>query len=225
MKLWHTTDWHIGGEHTDALRVHVAALKAQMGEKDWLLVTGDLTDNGSLDEYALALELLNPFSGQLLLCPGNHDYGRLGNFYEAKAEKRWKGLVTALTVPSTAVVAGWRIVTLDSCLKTYSFLDFAQGRVGSTQLFKLCSEFRKAKVNGEKVIVALHHDPLQEVWVERLQDRDELFEECYGEAEFVLCGHSHREYTHRMPRGIGTTIHAEPAFYDSRLNYYIIPLD
>lgn len=225
MRLWHTTDWHIGGEHTDALRVHVRSLQAQMNPEDWLLLTGDLTDNGSQEEHDLALELLSPFSGQLLMAPGNHDYGWLGNLYQEAAERRWKTLMTALAVPTSACVNGWRIVTLDSCLRTDSPLDFAQGRVGENQRRRLGQHLRQAEMTGQKTIVAFHHDPLSEVWVERLQDRDVVLGALYGHADYVLCGHSHREYTHLMPRGRGTTIHTEAAFYDSRLNYYIIPLD
>ncbi len=40
---------------------------------DVLVVTGDVADHGTLEEYAEARALLDTWAGVLAVCPGNHD--------------------------------------------------------------------------------------------------------------------------------------------------------
>ncbi|MCX7825997.1 MAG: metallophosphoesterase, partial [Verrucomicrobiae bacterium] len=42
---------------------------------DFVLHAGDLTDNGSAEDFAMAQKLLQPLQAPLMLVGGNHDFG------------------------------------------------------------------------------------------------------------------------------------------------------
>jgi 3',5'-cyclic AMP phosphodiesterase CpdA len=65
-------DWH-GFAPERCLREAVAAILALPQRADALLVSGDLTQNGTLEEYALVRELLAPLGLEPRVLPGNHD--------------------------------------------------------------------------------------------------------------------------------------------------------
>jgi 3',5'-cyclic AMP phosphodiesterase CpdA len=55
------------------LRAAVASLVAQRPAPDVVLLTGDLTDAGRPEEYALLRDLLTPIACPIYVIPGNHD--------------------------------------------------------------------------------------------------------------------------------------------------------
>ncbi|MGW5744865.1 metallophosphoesterase [Amycolatopsis sp. NPDC003861] len=72
MIIAHLSDLHLdGGSRAEA---RVAAAMACLGELpvDAVVVTGDIADHGTPEEYARAAELLK-HPAPVLLCPGNHD--------------------------------------------------------------------------------------------------------------------------------------------------------
>jgi 3',5'-cyclic AMP phosphodiesterase CpdA len=71
----HVSDLHIGGRPESVARAaqvigHVCSMSPA---PDVLLVTGDIADHGSPEEYATARDLLSPWDGPLLVGTGNHD--------------------------------------------------------------------------------------------------------------------------------------------------------
>ncbi|MFF1506525.1 metallophosphoesterase [Streptomyces sp. NPDC058326] len=72
--LAHLSDVHIdGGQRgADRTRAVLRYLEELPYDLAAVLVTGDITDHGTPDEYARARELLSS-RHPLLLCPGNHD--------------------------------------------------------------------------------------------------------------------------------------------------------
>ena len=71
----HVSDLHIGGRPESVDRAakvirHVCSLSPA---PDVLLVTGDIADHGSPQEYATARDLLSTWNGPLLVGTGNHD--------------------------------------------------------------------------------------------------------------------------------------------------------
>jgi Icc protein len=76
------TDTHIrsGGklayrqvDSAQKLRNCVAHLNALDPRPDFVLLTGDLVDFGTMDEYALIREILSPLAMPIYVIPGNHD--------------------------------------------------------------------------------------------------------------------------------------------------------
>jgi 3',5'-cyclic-AMP phosphodiesterase len=76
--LLQITDTHIGGDWggedpVAGLRAVVQDVQALPDPPDALILTGDLTEHGTGDEYATVRELTSPIPGPRHVLPGNHD--------------------------------------------------------------------------------------------------------------------------------------------------------
>ena len=75
MRLAHLSDLHLGArpEHEDAARALVGSL--QEAEVDHVVVTGDVTHSGRVEEYETWLEVFDPLlrEKKVTVVPGNHD--------------------------------------------------------------------------------------------------------------------------------------------------------
>ncbi len=211
MKLIHISDPHISKdpEKNGVLQQRLGELRAHSAPDDWLVITGDVTDDGRAGQYHEATRLLAPWRGHILAVPGNHDMGPWGNVYVPAAEGRWDDWADEMGIPSQGQLPGWQVICLDSCLHTLSPLDFAQGQIGLKTLNWLSGELYRARSEGLRTIVALHHHPMHDVWAERLRDSDEFLRIVYGVADVVLFGHRHERSTWTCPRGVQTILHAE----------------
>jgi len=73
--LAHVSDTHFGGppdarERAERILAHLLAMDPQ---PDALLVSGDIADHGTAEEYAEARTVLDTWTGPLALATGNHD--------------------------------------------------------------------------------------------------------------------------------------------------------
>jgi 3',5'-cyclic AMP phosphodiesterase CpdA len=169
-----------------------------------LIITGDITDDGTREQYQNALQLLKPFKDRVFVCPGNHDFGALGNFYSEERARRFDEYLSAqlgqggtFKGDSTPVVnivkdGGVQImlIALDSNLETENCFDFACGEIGESQLRSLDTILTSC-TNMVKVLFFHHHpfivnDPFME-----LEDAEKLARVVYGKADLVLFGHKH----------------------------------
>ena len=204
------SDLHLDGGHCQlqSVRERLAPLVARAAN-EVLIVTGDITDNGAPAEFEQAAELLAPFAGRVVLARGNHDQGAAGCFFDRATDKRWKALCKALgAVAMVRVFGDALVVALDSCCRTVSPLDFAQGNLGPRQLETLQEAINRACERGKRLVVALHHDPISQNPVEKLQDADAFLRLVYGVADLVVFGHTHGHgFTWRCPRGVPTILH------------------
>ncbi|MFD9793876.1 metallophosphoesterase [Streptomyces sp. NPDC059070] len=75
MLLAHISDLHLDGGARAAERAArvVEYINALSRRPDAVLVTGDIADHGTADEYAEAAALLARIDVPVLTCPGNHD--------------------------------------------------------------------------------------------------------------------------------------------------------
>lgn len=86
MKFVHISDLHVGEHRTrDSLAEKLIAkiIRRYSGwnEKPLVLITGDLVHDGQLEQFLKAEKLLfklHDAGFPLLMCPGNHDYGKQG---------------------------------------------------------------------------------------------------------------------------------------------------
>lgn len=141
---------------------------------DWILFTGDITDNGSLKAWTYFWDTLDQFNlkEKSIIIPGNHDMCCLG----ARLPKAEKALIAddlkkfrdgmavgnghSLKYPC-AIQLNDKIglFAIDSCNKgNTTAVTNAMGHIGYRQLEKfarLLYKFRDIKVK----IVALHHSP------------------------------------------------------------------
>jgi 3',5'-cyclic AMP phosphodiesterase CpdA len=156
---------------------------------DVLVITGDLTDCGLPEEYALLRAMLAPLDIPVLLVPGNHD--RRETLIEGLALDQ-RQVLDGGFVQFVADLGPMRLIGLDTllpgksagalCAKRLAFLD------------KALSE-----ANGKSVAIFMHHPPfdcgIAHMDAIRLLDGAEDFAAivaAHPNVERILCGHHHR---------------------------------
>jgi len=207
MKLLHFSDLHI---HRSAEKNQlVTALFDRVGTMfpdHYIVVTGDITDDGHEKQYEQAQRMLLPFKGRVFLCPGNHDFGATGNFFSRERAVRFDdylagpleqgGRFYGSQEPVVNViedgVTKCMLIALDTNLETTHPFDFACGEVGERQLSALQSIMASPGANEMVKVLFFHHhlfmqnDPFME-----LKDARELSQCIYNSVDVVLFGHKH----------------------------------
>lgn len=236
MKLYHISDLHIHANvrRNGAVRARLAHIAAQLAPGDLVVATGDITDSGTVEQYAQAAELLQPFKGRIVLAPGNHDYGAGGILYDRLCVERFRRLCAGLESGATRVfsVDGHfvgEVIALDTCLRTGTVCDISQGRVGWWQRWWLRYRLERIRRAGALGVVALHHSPFYQEWYVRLQDAQPFMQAVLGRADYVLMGHEHRQrhlwFPATRPEGQAIThLFGADALYEEDAVITVIPM-
>lgn len=176
-----------------ALKAAVAHLLALPLRPNTVVITGDLADNGTPDEYALLRELLAPLPMPVFVLPGNHDCREaLLNSFGEQGSSSLPGFV------QYAVNLGpLRLLVLDTLVPAQG-----GGRLDDMRLHWL--EERLSEAPHTPTLVFLHHPPL----VSGLQVMDSIGLEGtaalrqiisrHPQVERVLAGHTHMAQTTRF---------------------------
>lgn len=196
IKFIHISDLHIHRSGNSAVaKVLMFIRKHYLGHR--LIITGDITDNGARGEYEEAKRLLGIFP-QVFVCPGNHDYGFRGNHYSKSAARRfdlffgtsyygWNApRVDCIKQGDTEVV----LIGLDSNLETKYPFDFARGKIGLWQRFRLGQVLNK-HIGAVKIVYFHHHLFWEDIFCS-LKDREKVMRLLYDRAEVVCFGHQHK---------------------------------
>jgi len=153
---------------------------------DAILVTGDVSDDGSEWTYQYADRLFSTLGIPTLCCPGNHD--SLKMMLEEYKPSFCKFL------PPSSIIDGWKIVMLNSVIPADENPDQnkARGFLSDESLDYVIQELEE----GLPTIIALHHPPLEPGgWLNRrlLENRDEFNQTInrYPNARLVIYGHIH----------------------------------
>ena len=204
MLIAQITDFHIKARGQVAYRVvdtaaclaaAVAALAALDPKPDLVVATGDLTDFGRPEEYALLQELLAPLAMPVYLIPGNHD--------EREGLRRaWRGdgyLPAQGFLHYTVEDQPLRLVALDTVIA---------GEPGG----RLCAERlgwldrTLAADPSRPTLIIMHHPPFA-TGIAHMDaiglDGAEAFAAVlarHPQVERVLCGHLHRSIQARIGR-------------------------
>jgi 3',5'-cyclic AMP phosphodiesterase CpdA len=207
MKFIHLSDLHI---HThDSDNTDVSSILNFVSEKypdHRLIVTGDIADDGTVEQFENAYALLQPFKGKIFICPGNHDFGAAGNFYSHERALRFDDILAkqlnqggTFKGDSTPVVNVLRdgsteimLIALDSNLETEHPFDFACGEIGESQLSALNTILATTPSAGMVKVLFFHHHPfmVNDPFME-LKDAKALASTIYGRIDLVLFGHKH----------------------------------
>ncbi len=148
-----------------------------------LLLTGDLSDDGSPESYARLRAAVDPVAAELgapvFAIPGNHD---LGDAFR-------EGILDGAPLHRAVDVHGVRIVGLDTTVPGRP-----HGELGAGQLEWLDDVLRKPAKHG--TLLALHHPPVPTVHplLGRigLRDPDRLARVLKGtDVRMIVCGHAH----------------------------------
>jgi len=189
------------------LRRAVDSVRRLRQAPEAVVITGDLTDFGRLDEYAHLRELLEPLRCPVYLMPGNHDDRHalrqaFADHAYLQEESRGDG---SGFVQYAVNLEGLRLVTVDTVVPKAS-----HGAVDKERLRHfdaLLSEDRRTPT-----IVAMHHPPFKTFIghmddVGLLEGADALATVIarHPQVERVICGHLHRSIQARWANTIAMT--------------------
>lgn len=148
-------------------------------QPDLVIVSGDVSDDGSLVSYQRAAEHLDALGCHWVWLPGNHDHPA------TMAEVRALAPVIHLH--------GWQILLLNSWIEGEE-----GGRLGEAQLARLETQLAE---DHTPALIVLHHPPVSvdAAWMNEigLEDREAFWKGPgrYDHVQAVLCGHIHHEMT------------------------------
>lgn len=153
---------------------------------DAILVTGDISDDGSERTYQYADRLFSSLGIPTLCCPGNHD--SLKMMLEGYKPSYYQVL------PSSRIIEGWKIVMLNSVIPADE--DPNQNKARGFLSEESLSYIKQELEEGHPTIIALHHPPLEPGgWLNRrILENREVFNQTidsYPNARLVLYGHIH----------------------------------
>ena len=195
---------------------------AEDDNMDFLLVAGDLADNGKsiMDEHLAVAEKFKNFeetSGkQVYIIPGNHDYGMPGEYCETGAAEFKEiyanfGYDKALTVDGLSYTANlgdkYRLIALDSTDPDKSTED----GMSDAKVNWVIDEAQKAYDEGRYPILMMHHNLLDHMPLQRVLSHDFIIRNHTATAnkwadagiKLVFSGHEHCSdaTTHTSPSG------------------------
>jgi 3',5'-cyclic AMP phosphodiesterase CpdA len=170
---------------------------------DLVLITGDLVDEGRVEEYDAAHKILEALAVPFLVIPGNHD--RRANFRACFADHVYLPAIGPLHYCVDAYPV--RIIALDSTVP-----GLHHGAIDNEGLSWL--RVTLAANETKPTIVMLHHPPfvcgIPYMDDYRYLDPEPLAEVLgsFSNVELVLCGHVHRPMFRRWA---GTVVAACPS--------------
>lgn len=198
-KIIHLSDLHVGKPgRADRLQRIVAHLLIQ--PPTTIVITGDVTQDGSQGQYDRALEILRPLTEAgflLLVVPGNHDVGFWGLRYQHEARQRFDAFLADLTGPELCqedypyaydIDDDVRVICVDSCVPP---VPLARGNVGYGQRSKLAAACELAQEHGRRIVVALHHHPWEHDSTLVLADWEQVLSVLSARCDVLLFGHKH----------------------------------
>jgi len=163
----------------EALLVKIEAIRP-----DLLLLTGDLSDDGSRASYLALRSIFGSLETPVLALPGNHDDPAL-------LETTFPG--SPVGGISVSDHGAWQIVRLDSCMPGRP-----EGRIGDRAITEL--EEHLSRHADRPQLVALHHQPIAigTPWIDRFpllnpQPLLQAIDRCPA-VKAVVWGHIHQEF-------------------------------
>lgn len=196
MKFVHISDLHVGEHATrdalvEKLFNKIIQKYAQLREKPLILITGDFVHDGEAEQYQKAEKLMNKLhmaGYQVLMCPGNHDYGQQGLSDDHEARQRYNRFAMQFTTRKSDNDSGfqniqsgqWNFPIVNKFDDTYFIgLDTMQGvfrlswwhrflasftaagSLGTPQLDKLDAAIKKIKQKqaNSTIVLYMHHHP------------------------------------------------------------------
>lgn len=202
-KIIHLSDLHVGyqdcGSKLEQIVKDILA-KYQPVSDFVVVITGDTVDDANRDgAYEEVLAILKPLTQagyQILVVPGNHDYGS-----GALGKKKFVDLFKAayfgdknVSYPKVDIVENIAFIGLDSMAATFNSLDFfgADGELGGDQLDELERLVDSQELNGKKKVVYLHHHPFDgKGRAHMLKDYKRFKQVVEKKIDCLLFGHNH----------------------------------
>ncbi len=162
-------------------------LLTQIGPVDLAIVTGDITDFGTKEEYLRFREIMEPLRLPYRLIPGNHD--NVVNMRACFSDQPW--MSSEGPINWTFKFNDLVLIALDS-----SIAGRAHGNLSDNTLSFLADTLELQ--NGLPIIVAIHHPPIaigiEKMDIQNLRDSGKLeaILSGYSGELRLICGHVHR---------------------------------
>lgn len=162
----------------------IVSIRDQIGAIDAVLVSGDLSDDGSAESYDRFRALMAPLGAPLLVIPGNHDARApmrtvFNDSLPAQGPLNWSRSVGDVTV-----------IGLDTLVEGQG-----AGALSGTTLAFLRDALTRAA--GSPVLLALHHPPFQsgigfmdDIGLTNSTEFRDAVADYQGELR-IVCGHIH----------------------------------
>nr|WP_299242589.1 phosphodiesterase [uncultured Halomonas sp.] len=189
MRLIQITDCHLHADPDARSRtgyplaqLQKVVERARQLRPDTVVITGDISQDQTLDSYRHAAILFSSFGCPWYWFPGNHDSPDLMNDVHPLQDEIDLG--------------SWRLLLLDSQVEGHP-----HGELGKKQLETLAERLEK---DERPVLLALHHPPVTigSDWMDAigLKDRDALWQTLapYSQVNAILCGHIHQSFEQRL---------------------------
>ncbi len=196
IKILHLTDLHLFGNPNtrmvgvnplEALQKVVTKIltESQQNYPDLTILTGDISQDYSLESYQMAMKILQQIPGQLVATMGNHDHkSSFTKIFGSPSQ-----MVTKI-----ANLTKWKIIVLDS-----HWTEHVEGVLTTEQI-----DFLQEKLSEDTLqptIIFLHHHvlPVASAWLDQINIKDSAqFLEVvskYKNIKAVVCGHVHQDTT------------------------------
>ncbi|MDN5201207.1 NAD-dependent epimerase/dehydratase family protein [Fulvivirgaceae bacterium BMA10] len=195
VNLIHITDTHIFGNKNgllygvntfDKLKGIIQHLKKSIKKIDGLIITGDLSEDGSIDSYISLKEEIDKLSIPSFWLPGNHD-----NFENIPKE------IASEHVHGSIKFSNWDLIFLDTTVKNEDF------GLLSEKEFERLKQFLRNKQES-KILICMHHPPtnVQSEFIDSigLMNKEEFWEliSKYSNIKGILIGHIHQAFNQEV---------------------------
>lgn len=193
MKIIHMSDLHLSSEGglvwgVDTKRKFLTAISQikKIQSIDAIALSGDISDDGSLDSYRFADRMLSELKIPTFCCPGNHD--------NVKALISSSRFICCPSVHSV-LLRGWRLYFINSTATDADnpMKNRSRGVINVKSRENLNYEL---SMHSEPSVIILHHPPLEiggwqdtKILEDRFSFREMLSQ--YENIKLVLSGHVH----------------------------------
>jgi len=146
---------------------------------DALLISGDLTHNGTLESYQKLWKILNSIETKIYVLPGNHD--DLSNLSQIFNESSLCNFI----------IGCWEVITINS-----TQVGKVSGRLNDEQLHSLSQQISSS--SAKYIALCLHHPPvsMQSEWDDEmsLENPEDLFAviDQFYNIKAIMWGHCHQ---------------------------------
>lgn len=193
MKFIHLSDTHLSLDvpaRAETFRVAIDNVKRDYADVDLVVHTGDITHNGSHEEYQLAREILSSLSMPYLVIPGNKDKrDAMLSVFDRSACQLNDGGFIQYSVENYEE----RLLMLDTHSEHSNKGEYCESRLHDLDVL-----LRQAP--NRSTTVFMHHTPFKAdpapdpYQFERWQEVDKLSEvlNSHHQVNRIFCGHIHR---------------------------------
>lgn len=202
-KIIHLSDLHVGYRHCQShlnTVVNRIIFLKEPAQDYLIIITGDFvndaTQTGLYQAALVEINRLKTAGFQILICPGNHDYGTGSNGHKELVPTFKAAFLgsPSVTFPKLDIIGTTAFIGLDTMADELNWYDhlFAEGELGQNQLSALQQLLTTSEVNAcHHRVVYLHHHPFDQRPFHGLKDKEKLEKILTGKIDCLLYGHNH----------------------------------